>query len=65
MKISKKLIRQSAFLLGTGLTLQASHSAAARCDYVIQSDWGTGFVAAIRITNDTGAPIDGWSVNWA
>jgi hypothetical protein len=65
MKISKKLIRQSAFLLGTGLTLQASHSVAARCDYIVQSDWGTGFVAAIRITNDTGTPIDGWSVNWA
>lgn len=65
MNITRKLFRQSAFLLGAGLTLQASGSFAARCEYVIQSDWNTGFVAAIRITNDTSTPINGWSVNWA
>lgn len=65
MKISNKLLRQSAVLLGAGLTLQASSSFAARCDYIVQSDWNTGFVAAIRITNDTSTAINGWSVNWA
>lgn len=65
MEIIRKFFRQSAFLLGVGLTLQASGSFAARCEYVVQSDWNTGFVAAIRITNDTSTTINGWSVNWA
>jgi PKD repeat protein len=65
MNIStNKLLRQSALLLGAGLTLQASSSFAARCEYLVQSDWNTGFVAAIRITNDTSTAINGWSVNW-
>lgn len=65
MNLSNKLLRQSAILLGAGLTLHASHSLAARCEYVVQSDWNTGFVAAVRITNDTSTPINGWSVNWS
>jgi PKD repeat protein len=65
MEIIRKLFRQSAFLLGVGLTLHASSSFAARCEYVVQNEWGTGFVAAIRITNDTSTAINGWSVNWA
>ncbi len=65
MEIIRKLFRQSALVLGVGLTLHASSSVAARCEYVIQNEWGTGFVAAIRITNDTSTAINGWSVNWA
>ena len=65
MNLSNKLLRQSAILLGAGLTLHASHSLAARCEYIVQSDWNTGFVAAVRITNDTSTPINGWSVNWS
>lgn len=65
MKISTNLVRQSAFLLGAAIALQASSSYAARCEYVVQSDWNTGFVAAVRITNDTSTPINGWSVNWS
>lgn len=65
MNIFNKLLRQSALLLGAGLTLQAPGSFAARCEYLVQSDWNTGFVAAIRITNDTNTAINGWSVNWA
>lgn len=65
MKNIRKLFSKSAFLLAAGLTLQASSSFAARCEYVVQNEWGTGFVAAIRITNDTSTAINGWSVNWA
>ena len=65
MNIIKKLNRASVLVLGAGLTLQAANSVAARCDYVVQSDWNNGFVAAIRITNDTTTPINGWSVNWS
>ncbi|MEI6894106.1 MAG: cellulase family glycosylhydrolase [Colwellia sp.] len=43
----------------------ASAVQAAQCEHVIQSDWPTGFVAEIRITNDGTAPIDGWEVQWS
>jgi cellulase/cellobiase CelA1 len=34
------------------------------CSYVINSQWGNGFTAAIRIKNTTAQTINGWSVNW-
>ena len=62
----KKLLRQSIVWLGAGLmSVHVANSYAARCEYVLQSDWNTGFVAAIRITNDTSTPVNGWSVSWA
>lgn len=65
MKISTIINRQSAAITGLGLlVLQSSSSYAARCEYIIQSEWNTGFVAAVRITNDTNTAINGWSVNW-
>ncbi|HSC67252.1 MAG TPA: sugar-binding protein [Cellvibrio sp.] len=66
MKISTLLMRRSAALSAAGLlAFPAASTHAARCDYVIQSEWNTGFVAAVRITNDSTAPINGWAVNWA
>jgi len=38
--------------------------AGATCEYVIQNDWGSGFVAEIRITNTSSTTISGWDVNW-
>lgn len=65
MKISTIINRQSAAVTALGLlALQSASSYAARCEYIIQSDWNTGFVAAVRITNDTNTAINGWSVNW-
>ncbi len=34
------------------------------CSYVVTSQWNTGFVATIRITNKRTSPMNGWSVNW-
>src|SRR5690606_17288249 len=34
------------------------------CSYSVDNEWGSGFVASITVTNDTGAPINDWSVNW-
>jgi hypothetical protein len=66
MKISKIFGRQSAAITALGLlALHAASSHAARCEYIIQSEWNTGFVAAVRITNDANVAINGWSVNWA
>ena len=65
MKISKILIRQSAVITALGLlALQSASSYAARCEYIIQNEWNNGFVAAVRITNDTSTVINSWAVNW-
>lgn len=34
------------------------------CEYVVVDDWGSGFVANIRITNNGSTPISSWNVNW-
>ena len=36
----------------------------AACSYQVSNNWGAGFTAAIRITNDTSSTINGWQVNW-
>ncbi|HEY8940321.1 MAG TPA: glycoside hydrolase family 6 protein [Cellvibrio sp.] len=64
MKISSFFLRRSAATIIGMLALHSVPSYAARCDYVIQSEWGNGFVAAVRITNDSDTEINGWSVSW-
>lgn len=34
------------------------------CQYQVTNQWNNGFTAAIKITNTTAVPINGWSVNW-
>lgn len=36
----------------------------ATCEYLISSDWGSGFVAGIVITNNGSETINGWEVSW-
>lgn len=61
MKISTNMVLTT--LVGL-LLLQSANTYAARCEYIIQNEWSTGFVALVRITNDTKSSINGWSVNW-
>ena len=42
----------------------SSAIAAGNCSYVINSQWNSGFTAAIRIKNTGSQPINGWNVNW-
>ncbi|MFJ8542606.1 glycoside hydrolase family 6 protein [Streptomyces sp. NPDC093586] len=55
---------------GASGTALAAHTAtagaaAAACtvDYQVQNDWGSGFTAAVTVTNN-GAPTSGWSLGW-
>lgn len=34
------------------------------CEYVITNQWGNGFTAAIRITNNGSSVVNGWNVSW-
>ena len=65
MKISTNFLRRSVATIIGMLALHSASSHAARCEYVIQNEWGGGFVAAVRITNDTATAIEGWSVSWS
>ncbi|MCU8593366.1 glycoside hydrolase family 6 protein [Streptomyces olivaceus] len=52
---------------GTALAAQTASAgtAAAACtvDYEVQNDWGSGFTAAVTVTNN-GAAASGWSLGW-
>ncbi|MBE8717241.1 cellulose-binding domain-containing protein [Cellvibrio polysaccharolyticus] len=39
-------------------------SGSGSCQYVVTNDWGSGFNAAIRITNNGSQPVSGWQVSW-
>ena len=65
-RLLPSLLRKSGGVIGLGVSLLAmTNMASAACTYTIESEWGNGFVANITIKNDTGAPINNWSVNWA
>ena len=54
-----------ATIFGLGLmTATWGSAASAACTYTVTNSWGAGFTAAIRVTNDSAAPINGWQVNW-
>ncbi|WP_086934364.1 cellulase family glycosylhydrolase [Agarilytica rhodophyticola] len=59
--LPKWLIPFSAGIIGFGS--MSSH--AAICEYSIDNEWPNGFVATIRITNDTSTTINNWNVNWS
>ncbi len=63
--ILAQVLKRTCGLVGVSAALAvSSHAAFAACTYTIESEWNTGFVANITIKNDTGAPINNWSVNW-
>ncbi|MEP1553507.1 MAG: glycoside hydrolase family 9 protein [Paraglaciecola sp.] len=38
--------------------------ASANCEYILSNEWNTGFVANIRISNNSTEVIDSWQVSW-
>lgn len=57
--------KRACRLIGVSTALAVlSHTSYGACTYSIQSEWSTGFVANITITNNTAAPISNWNVNW-
>jgi poly(3-hydroxybutyrate) depolymerase len=59
-------LKRSMLLLGAVTAIAAAPQfASAACSYKVDNEWQNGFTASITITNDTGATVNGWSVNWA
>jgi hypothetical protein len=53
----------AGILLGTA-SVYGGLAQAAKCEYVVTNDWGTGFTAAIRITNNGSTTLNTWQVSW-
>lgn len=66
IKRLQRSVKCTAGAIGMAMALcVAAPQAMAACQYTVDSNWGTGFVAKIRITNDTDATVNGWSINWS
>lgn len=39
-------------------------ASAATCEHTIQSEWGDGFIASIKVINDGSELIDSWDITW-
>ncbi len=66
--ITSRLSTHYRSLFLTGITagcLLFTPIAFAECRYQVTHSWGSGFTAAIRITNTTPVPVDGWQVSWS
>ena len=63
---SSRASSSAAKVSSSSSSSRSSSSVAARasCSYVVNSQWGNGFTAAIRIRNTTASVISGWNVNW-
>ncbi|WP_347330459.1 CotH kinase family protein [Marinimicrobium locisalis] len=68
MKISAKRLRRGLLPCALGITFfatQAVQAQTADCEYIVSNEWGGGATATIRITNNSGSTIDGWSLEWS
>ncbi len=68
MKSSISVLRaQQLFqrtFIAAGVSLAMSSAAWAGCTYTVTNNWGTGFTGEIKVTNDTAATVNSWSVSW-
>ena len=66
-KVPLRIVALATLLLGIGVistqTL-ASADATVDCTYETATDWGTGFVASITISNTSSTELDGWEVDF-
>ncbi len=58
---------KSSSSLNSSRSASSSSRAASngKCVYSVANDWGSGFVASIKITNTGAAPINTWNVGWS
>ena len=64
---SSSSIKSSSSSPSSSSSIKSSSSSAstkAQCSYQLNSEWGNGFTASIRIKNITSSAINGWGVSW-
>ncbi|HTF96334.1 MAG TPA: cellulose binding domain-containing protein [Cellvibrio sp.] len=65
--MTRKAVSMKKLMFGTAMmfaAVQANISYAAKCEYIVANDWGSGFTATVRITNNGTSGISGWSIGW-
>ncbi|HEY0894265.1 MAG TPA: cellulose binding domain-containing protein, partial [Cellvibrio sp.] len=69
--VASSVIRSSVSSVAASSAPRSSSSTssisntAANCSYVVTSDWGSGYTAAIRIKNNGTSAINNWNVSWS
>lgn len=65
---SLAVISSSASSVSSSLVSSQSSSSLASgsgsCKYLVTNDWGSGFNAIVRVTNNDTQPVSGWQVSW-
>lgn len=51
-------------VLGLAILVYMPALSAATCEYVVTSEWDTGFTSRVTVKNDTLNVINGWQVHW-
>ena len=64
IRLFQRQLRRVTGIAGFSVIAAMASNTMAACQYVVDNNWGTGFVAKIRVTNDTNSAVSGWSVNW-
>ncbi len=62
-----KPVAVKRWLIGASVvlaTMNISTAQAAKCEYIVANDWGNGFTATLRITNNGTSSISGWNIGW-
>jgi polyisoprenoid-binding protein YceI len=58
-------LTRSLCALGLSLALSAvSLQTHAACQYQVTGQWGTGFTATVKVTNEGSAAVSSWNLNW-
>lgn len=55
---------QLAKISSSCFALLFAWNANASCQYQVTNQWNNGFTAAVKITNTSNTPVNGWSINW-
>lgn len=65
--LEKTPVSLKRLALTTTVLVAAAQSGAvqaAKCEYIVANDWGSGFTATVRITNNGTSAISGWNIGW-
>jgi len=60
----RTLLRRGQCVLLTLAATALATSVHAACEYTVTNQWNNGFTASVKVTNNTGAAVNGWNVSW-
>lgn len=58
LKDSAKLLTLAVAAASLSLPVQAA------CEYAVSNQWGNGFTATVKVTNNTASAVNNWNVGW-